>query len=718
MVEGIQEGEGGRMNIDNIPQELKDLKQWVNWAKKGTSPGDRGYKVPYHPVSGNTAKAGIPDTWGSFGAAYANVQAGAFQGIGFEFADSGGFVGIDLDHVLENGELVGWAQDVVDIFDSYTEVSPSGTGLHILVKGSVPKSGKKKKIEGDQALELYQSRRYFTVTGNVYGETKPIEPRQQELDELWKELFPTPTQQAPAPLPADDFLQIGLEKDEKLRAYWGGYRPTGDESGNDQAFMNKLAYWCNKDIDQMIAAFLASPYAQQKDDTHQKKAQREDYLRRTAETAIRDTTSTATEDRQQFQRGRAKEVFAPKGEADLSDTRLSMDTVKTALKSLRITVRYDTLLKETEITGLPECYSKENVLNTLPVVLMDYLKSCKVKGVTRQAIDDYLGCISDENRFNRLEEYLNSGLWDGVDRLGDVYSILGVTKGKYQTYIKKWAIQCVALGLNDEAHPVRAEGVLVLQGEQGLAKTSFFRILTPFPLWFVEGAVVDLKDKDSLINVLSGWIAELGELDSTLKREQSSLKAFITSPQDRIRRPYGRNHIITPRRTSFCGTVNPKEYLRDETGSRRFWTVPVEQIDKAALFSLSPNWVHQFWLQVYELYKKNPNGFRLTDQEMKTLQMDNHQFDMPLPYETEIRELLDYSLPVDQWEWWKAGQLASQLGHKDAARPIGKALNRVVVDLKDRWDKGVSGGSSNPRITHGYSEYLIPLKHFRVEVPY
>lgn len=709
------------MNIDNIPQEIKDLKHWVNWAKKGTSPGDRGYKVPYHPVSGNPAKAGIPDTWGGFEAAYANVQAGGFQGIGFEFADNGGFVGIDLDHVLENGELAGWAQDIVDIFDSYTEVSPSGTGLHILVKGFLSKtknkSGDKLKFEDEQAIELYHSRRYFTVTGNVYGELKPIEPRQQELDELWEELFPTQTQQAPAPLPADDFLQTGLEKDEKLRAYWGGYRPTGDESGNDQAFMNKLAYWCNKDIDRMIAAFLASPYAQQKDDAHQKKAQREDYLRRTAEKAIADTTSTAAEDHQQFQHKRVKEAFTPKEESDLTDTRLSMDTVKAALNSLRITVRYDTLLKETEITGLPECYSKENALNILPVVLMDYLKSCKVKGVTRQAIDDYLGCIADENRFNRLEEYLNSGLWDGVDRLDEVYSILGVTKGKYQTYIKKWAIQCVALGLNDEAHPVRAEGVLVLQGEQGLAKTSFFRILTPFPLWFVEGAVVDLKDKDSLINVLSGWIAELGELDSTLKREQSSLKAFITSPQDRIRRPYGRNHIITPRRTSFCGTVNPKEYLRDETGSRRFWTVPVEQIDKAPLFSLQPNWVHQFWLQVYELYKENPNGFRLTDQEMKTLQMDNHQFDMPLPYETEIRELLDYSLPVEQWEWWKAGQLASQLGLQKAATPVGKALGKIVSDLKNKWASSEVSGLTNPRKHDGYSEYLLPLKHFGVNYP-
>ena len=73
-------------------------------------------------------------------------------------------------------------------------------------------------------------------------------------------------------------------------------------------------------------------------------------------------------------------------------------------------------------------------------------------------------------------------------------------------------------------------------------------------------------------------LCELGELDSTLKREQSSLKAFITQPLDTIRMPYAEKATKTPRRTSFCGTVNPQDYLRDETGSRRFWTIPVTKL--------------------------------------------------------------------------------------------------------------------------------------------
>ena len=174
--------------------------------------------------------------------------------------------------------------------------------------------------------------------------------------------------------------------------------------------------------------------------------------------------------------------------------------------------------------------------------------------------------------------------------------------------------------------------------------------MTPFPRWFVEGAVIDLKNKDSIINALSGWITELGELDATLQREQSSLKAFITNTEDRVRPPYGRTATRAPRRTSFCGTVNQDDYLRDTTGSRRFWTIPVTNIDTATLFSLSRDWVNQLWYQVYDIYQQDHNGFRLTKAEMKTLQDDNLEFSISLQYETEIREMLDYDLSPDQWE--------------------------------------------------------------------
>lgn len=389
--------------------------------------------------------------------------------------------------------------------------------------------------------------------------------------------------------------------------------------------------------------------------------------------------------------------------------RLTLEVVSMALQELGITVRYNQLLKEVEIRGLPECYSSENAVNVLPVHQMDYLRSCGYKGVTRLAIDGYLACVADQNRFNPIRKYLESVVWDGEDRFERIFCILGVTDIKFQTYITKWFIQCVALGLNDEKEPIGADSVLVLQGEQGLAKTSFFRIMSPFPRWFVEGAIIDMSNKDTILTALSGWITELGELDSTLKKQQMSLKAFVTRSEDRIRAPYARNDTRAPRRTSFCGTVNPVDYLRDETGSRRFWTVPVTNIDKKALFTLDRDWVHQVWLQAYDLYKADPDGFRLMDDEMRELQDDNMFFSVPLPWELEILNLLDYLMPTHEWEWWRPAEVADRLPGKADARQVGKALKKIVGTPPTN--------PPNPpkyaRKLHGNTEYCLPLKHFR-----
>lgn len=392
------------------------------------------------------------------------------------------------------------------------------------------------------------------------------------------------------------------------------------------------------------------------------------------------------------------------------DIRVTIDTVSKELLDLGITVRYNQLLKEIEVKGLPYYYSQENAANVLPVFLRDHMKACEYEGATVLNIEGCLNCIADRNRYNPIKEYLLSGNWDGIDRFPEIYRILGVNSYRYKTYIRKWFIQCIAMGLNDDDEkPVGAEGVLVLQGEQGLAKTSFFRIMAPFPRWFVEGAIIDMRDKDSQIKALRGWITELGELDSTIKKEQSSLKAFVTSPEDRIRMPYARSEMRSPRRTSFCGTVNPKEYLKDETGSRRFWTVPLVNVDKKTLFSLQRDWINQLWFQTYQMYLENPNGFRMTDNEIKELQAENSEFEQPLPYEVEIMDKLNFALPVQAWEWWNAAELSLLLPGVADARKVGRALSKVVKKLPDIMP---CMPLKTYRKTSRTREYLLPIQHF------
>ena len=143
--------------------------------------------------------------------------------------------------------------------------------------------------------------------------------------------------------------------------------------------------------------------------------------------------------------------------------------------------------------------------------------------------------------------------------------------------------------MNDDDNPAGADGVLTLKGNQGIGKTSFFAVIALKADWFSEGVSINTDNKDTIIQATGSLIAELGELDSILKREQSAQKAFLTAARDMYQLPYARAAVRRPRRTSFCATVNPEEFLNDETGSCRFWTVHVRNIDVERLNSLSNN---------------------------------------------------------------------------------------------------------------------------------
>lgn len=167
----------------HVPAPLHELCQWVCWGK----PGEANRKCPYNPRTGQRAKAGVLDTWAAFSEAVGAVQAGRYEGIGFEFAGGGGIVGVDFDHCIQGGALDAWAADWVRRFDSYTEVSPSGEGLHILCKGILPANIKRPRAE------MYDRARYFTFTGKAWDSApKPIRDAQEAVNALYRDCRPTP----------------------------------------------------------------------------------------------------------------------------------------------------------------------------------------------------------------------------------------------------------------------------------------------------------------------------------------------------------------------------------------------------------------------------------------------------------------------------------------------------------------------------------------------
>lgn len=199
--------------IENIPDALKALPQWV--VRKG--------KIPIDPRTGEGAKAGVPSTWSDFQTALQALRSnpGRYSGLGFEL-NNNGIVGIDLDHVIdpESGEVSPAALKIVEAMNSYTEISPSGTGLHIFVYGNLPGDRCKHTASG---TEMYQAKRYLTVTGRSFGPLRSIRKRGREVGELYRELFQNKPPEAPqreakaVPLLVGDYLKRGLEKDKRLQ---------------------------------------------------------------------------------------------------------------------------------------------------------------------------------------------------------------------------------------------------------------------------------------------------------------------------------------------------------------------------------------------------------------------------------------------------------------------------------------------------------------------
>lgn len=159
--------------LPEVPAVMKAKRQWVRWRLETVN--TKPTKVPYQ-VNGEKASSSDPSTWTEYQTAVTGAIINTEQGVGFMF--TGGFAGIDLDGSRnpKTGEITPWADGIIQSLDDvYVEVSPSGTGLHIFVLGKVPGADKKFNLNpaigyGKAAIEIYDERRYFTVTGNSYFE--------------------------------------------------------------------------------------------------------------------------------------------------------------------------------------------------------------------------------------------------------------------------------------------------------------------------------------------------------------------------------------------------------------------------------------------------------------------------------------------------------------------------------------------------------------------
>ena len=253
---------------ENIPEEMKNTPRWVLYSMFVNSYSKRTEKLP-KTVNGKMADITRPDTWSTYEQAYCVLSRsdGEYAGLGFVLGD--GIFGIDLDHVIDGeGNIEPWAEEIVRRMDSYTEISPSGSGIHIFAKGKIPSRDRR-----NGSIEMYDDKRYFTVTGNCLGEARPLAERTREASAIHRQYLKrdhreTTSGVADARFPSsgsvsgvNDLVErAGSAKNgDKFMALWKG-NTTGYSSHSqaDQALCNMLAFYSGGNRDLIDAAFRAS----------------------------------------------------------------------------------------------------------------------------------------------------------------------------------------------------------------------------------------------------------------------------------------------------------------------------------------------------------------------------------------------------------------------------------------------------------------------------
>lgn len=721
---------------ENIPAELKALPRWVCW--KFEQRGGKMTKVPYTPT-GRRAKSNDPATWAAFDECRAAHERGRFDGIGFQL-DGSGIVGVDIDHARDAaGNWNTAAADITERLASYAEISPSGEGVHIFIKAVKPGNKSKNAAAG---VEMYDTKRFFTVTGNLYREgLNAVQERQEALKGVYfKYLEPlqedekTTTETTPSPqnnaaadfAPLDDAAIIELLESGKaggqksgrgaeLAAYWRGnyLLYTDDLSAADLSLCNALAFWTQKDATQMDRLFrqsglyLLEGRAEKWNAKHNSAGQTYGEMTIAAAVAACNVVYSARNLTGRFNNEPVVKQNFPVCNLEGKPIKTHWQNLAFLLRRWRYEVKYNEISKEVEFYRDGK---KMTVKYDDTVTEMQGEANKSGLGCSRQDTRAMLNLIATKNSYNPFTDYLEScfNQWTAAGGqkvyfdhlcsalvLNNNFVAAGRSAFLYGL-LRKWLLQAVKLGYNDGS--VKPQSLLVLQGAQGIGKTRFVNWLLPVPAIVLTEQSIDPANKDSVIKVTKYALVEVSEMGRSMK-DKDLLKQFFTSPLDTYRAPYDMAVQKHPRRTSFLGTINNFDFLLDRTGERRYFVLPLTAIDWQQLERLPPA---MLWGEIYSAAVVDGERFWLDSMEIKLLNEHNKNFALSTSTEEALFDLLDWSAPKERWQYYTAAHIALLLfNDKSKAGKTATLLKAMAA----------SGEIEKPVRKHGYGAswlYKLP----------
>lgn len=604
----------------------KNTKQWVLWKreevlKQGVPTGELT-KVPYTP-SGKKASSTNEATW----SLYSDVSQvrHEFDGIGFVF--DGAWLGVDLDHVLVAGKIEDKkSRKFIDEANTLTEISPSGDGLHLYFKLSEPLELAANAHKPNKVFkyECYSEKRYFTVTENLFenkGEIRTIDSVTAYkllgiLGYPWKKKTTTQVEpkksEATSSLSDEDVLRImfSAKNGKRMQDIYNGIDTyhENDASVADAALCSMFAFYTNKDRVAIERLWLASPRG-----SREKVRVRVDYRRKTIDFAIEKTEETFKEnkDEKEFdyyvvQEGKKGETIIP---VIVENIRYFLNTHKDFKERFRFEEfkqiiewkRFDTW----------EQIKDESVLFVMNAIVRAHPYFARVN---KETVADAMLACAKQYSYDEVLTYFQKTVWDKKPRLDTwLTTVFGVEDDEYHKAVgSNWLKGLVKRAISPGC---KFDYVLVIEGKQGIKKSMAFAALAD--PWHIE-TVATPDNKDFFMSLIGNLVVEFAEGETLSRGEMKKLKAVITMTHDDIRLPYA--HMVTryPRRCVFAMTTNEDQYLKDNTGNRRW--LPVQAVfDEANIEWLKEN-RDQLFAEAYSRVLAKETYWEFPQEEMEKQQ--------------------------------------------------------------------------------------------------
>ena len=645
------------MNFENLPQELKKSNQWLLWKKEERN--GKKTKVPY-TISGKKADTTDPSTWGKFeevvSTYYSNRRS--YDGIGFVFSKNDSYVGVDFDDCIDDkGNIQPDKKTWIDKFNSYTEKSQSGEGIHVICKGKIPcEKGKKK-----QDIEIYEHSRFFAITGDGGG---AIKENQQAINELYTAVFeekkkPEKPKWKKSPAMTDkkimELCRLANNRQKFQKLFDGICSGYSSQSEADLAFCSIIAFY-SQDEEQIDYIFRQSKlYRDKWDEKHGD----DTYGNITIQKALSEMTETY-----QSRDNRGQDNW--------------METKNYLQRKYKF--RYNFIKKTVEFTDTS-------------IKMWQEIDSRSFNGLLGELIENNLS-ISDsrlkvmiENDegspvYNPILDYFESlppfpsDSPDYIKQFTDCIALKNETESDrdiFETYFKKWFVS-ILTGVYPNKYCNHT--IFILVGEkQGEGKTTILNKLIPRRLQDYLKIALPRDERECQYALSTNLLINIDELESFYKKDIEYIKSLTTTREFKPTLKYDKYPTVFKRIASLCASTNKVNFLSDPTGTRRFLVFEVDTIRKEEEQNFN---INLMFAQAKYLYN---TGYKywFDGCEIEEINRRNESFSVE-NFEEEL--VMKYFEPVTKEEFKESQGKAEVRTTSEIVHLLSSVYNENITDDK------------------------------------